>query len=210
MNIYFIISACIFVLVSILLLPVCMAKDVSTSQKRIFSFIITLFFFAGGFFLYSQFGTPEILPLLAEREKKLLLLKEKIVGNSEAVKQDPNNLKAWVELGDSFMETSQFSAAANAYKRSVLLSEGNPVLIMAYARALIMEADGKVTDDARKSLDIVLQLQPQNEEARYFLAVYKMQSGDTQTAMSEMKELYKSLAGDSPIRDMIDRQIGRK
>ena len=150
------------------------------------------------------------MPLLAEREEKLSVLKEKIITSSAEVKKDSKNLKAWIELGDSFMETSQFSAAANAYKQVVLLSDGNPVLIMAYARALIMAAGGTVTPDAKKSLDMLLVLQPKNEEARYFLAVQKMQSGDTQTAMSEMKELYKSLANDSPIKAMINRQIGRR
>ena len=109
-----------------------------------------------------------------------------------------------------FMETSQFSAAANAYKQAVLLSGGNPVFIMAYSRALIMEADGEVTDDAKKSLDIVLVLQPENEEARYFMAVRKLQSGNSREAMTEMKELYKSLADGSPLKAMIDRQIGRQ
>ncbi|MEQ1789795.1 MAG: hypothetical protein ABL857_05065, partial [Rickettsiales bacterium] len=171
---------------------------------------IIIFIFGGGFFLYQKFGTPEILPLMAQRGEKLEILKQKIIENSSEVKENPNNFKAWVNLGNSFMETSQFSAAVNAYKQAVLLSDGNPILIMAYARALIMEADGTVTADAKKSLDILLLLQPQHEEARYFLAVQKMQSGDTQTAMSEMKELYKSLADNSPIKEMINHQIGRK
>lgn len=210
MNIDIIFFLLSLMFVSILLLPVCMAKDISNCQKRFFSLLVIVVFFAGGFYLYHKFGTPEILPMLAQREEKLVGLKEKILSNSSEVKKSPQNLKAWVELGDNFMQTSQFSAAANAYKQAILLSEGNSVLIMAYARALIMDADGKVTEDAKKSLDILLILQPQNEEARYFLAVYKLQSGDTNAAMVEMKELYKLLADDSPVRAMIDRQIGRK
>lgn len=210
MSIYFIFGLIILLFISLLLFPVCRAKDLSKSQKLGSSFALIIFFIGGGFFLYQQFGTPEILPLLAQREEKLAILKEKIIANSLEVKKDPKNLKAWVNLGDSFMETSQFSAAANAYKQSILLSDGNPVLIMVYARALIMDAGGIVTIDAKKSLDMLLVLQPKNEEARYFMAVHKLQSGDTQAAMSEMKDLYKSLADDSPIRAMINRQIGRK
>lgn len=147
---------------------------------------------------------------MAERAEKLSELKEKISANSELLKKDPKNLKAWVEMGDSFMETSQFSAAANAYKQAILLSQGNPVLIMSYIHALIIDADGTVTPEAKKSLDMMHILQPGNEEVRYFLAMYKMQSGDTREAMEDMKKLYKSLADDSPIKALIDRQIGRK
>lgn len=210
MNIYIIFAAILLVFVSVLLLPIYMAGDIPKKNRQVFSFIIILFFCGGSFLLYPQFGTPEILPLLEQREEKLAILKEKITASSEAVKKDPKNLKAWVELGDSFMESSQFSAAANAYKQAILLSQGNPEMIMAYIRALIIGADGMVTDEAKKSLDMMSVLQPQNDEVRYFLAVQKLQSGDTKNAMAEMKALYKSLADDSPLKAMIDRQIGRK
>ncbi len=210
MNIYIIFSAILVLLLGILLFPVVRDKKISRKTRTLFSLAITMFIVGGGLFLYKQFGTPEILPLLAEREEELSALKEKIIVNSEAVTKDPKDIKAWLELADNFMESNQFDAAANAYKQGILLSRGNPELIMAYASALILAAGGKVTQDAKKSLDMLLILQPANEKARYFLAMHKMQSGDTENAMAEMKELYKSLPEDSSLKDMIDRQIGRK
>ncbi len=210
MNIYLVFIPVLLLFISVLLLPIYMATDISKNSRRTFFLIIILFFGGGSLLLYNQFGTPEILPLLAEREKKLLELKEKIIVNSAEVKKDPKNLKAWLELGDNFMESSQFSAAANAYKQAILLSQGKPEIIMGYVHALIIGADGTVTDEAKKSLDMMLILQPKNEQVRYFLAMHKMQTGDTKNAMAEMKALYKSLDDDSPIKAMIDRQIGRK
>ncbi len=210
MTIFPIFAVMALVFVSVLIYPICAAKDISKAHKRVFSFVILAVFMVGSLALYSKLGAPEILPLLAQREEKLAVLKDKITVNSEAIKREPKNLKAWVELGDSFMETGQFSAAENAYKRSVLLSRGNPVLIMAYARAMIAGADGKVSDDAKKSLDMLLMLEPENEEARYYSAVWKLQNGKTQAAMQDMKALYKSLPDTSPIKAMIDKQIGRE
>lgn len=210
MNIYTIFSVILALLLGILLYPVLKDKNIPGKTSLIFCIMVTLFFTGGSFILYNQFGTPEILPLIKERDEKLLEMKGKIITNSEAVKKDPKNIEAWVALGDNFMESDQFSAAANAYKQGILLSQGNPALIMAYARALIFAADGTVTPEAKRSLDMLLILEPENEEARYFQAVYKMQSGDTGNAMREMKELYKSLPPDSPIKAMINRQIGRK
>jgi cytochrome c-type biogenesis protein CcmH len=210
MNIYIIFTAILALVLGILLFPVLKDKTIPSKSRTRFSMLVVLFFTGGSFVLYNQFGTPEILPLLKEREEKLSELKEKIISNSELVKKDPKNIKAWVDLGDNFTESNQFSAAANAYRQGILITHGNPAIIMAYARSLILAADGTVTPEAKKSLDMLLILEPKNEEARYFQAMHKMQSGDTKNAMQEMKELYKSLPADSPLKDIIDRQIGRK
>jgi cytochrome c-type biogenesis protein CcmH/NrfG len=84
------------------------------------------------------------------------------------------------------------------------------VLILAYTKAQVMQADGKVTDEAKKGLEIVLMIQPENPDARYFMALRKLQDGQTSEAMGDMKALYKSLPADSPLKATIDRQIGRK
>ncbi len=210
MSIYPLFWLVIMAVITALLRPVFSSDDISISRKRMFTLIIILLFCVGGFGLYAQFGTPEILALLSQRDARVAELKEKITTNADLVKKDPENIKAWVELGDSFMETGQFDAAANAYKRAVVISQGRPEFIMQYIHALIIGADGTVTAEAKKSLDMMLILEPRNEEVRYFLAMYKMQSGDTKAAMEDMKTLYKTLPDDSRIKEMIDRQIGRK
>lgn len=210
MNIYAVFAIVIVLFVLVLLLPVFKAKDITGNEKWIFSFVVFSFFLSGGLLLYDRLGTAEIIPLMVEREVRLNALKEKIAKNSSEVKKNPENIKAWIELGDNFMESSQFSAAANAYKQTILLSKGNPKLIMAYVHALIIEANGSVTEEAKRSLDIVLMLQPENEQARYFAAVQKLQTGNMEEAMKEMKSLYQSLKDGSPLKDAIDRQIGRK
>ncbi len=210
MNIHIIFALITFLVLLILIVPIYLAKDIERNHKVLFSIIIAIFFFTAEFLLYKHFGTPEIIPLMAEREEQLIILKEKITTNSLAVKKNPKNIKAWVELADNFMESNQYSAAANSYKQAVLLSEGNPELILSYAYALIIDAGGKITEEAKKSLDIVLMLQPTNEKVRYFLAIYKMQFGNTKEAMEDIKKLYKSLPDDSQLKDAIDKQIGRK
>ena len=178
------------------------------NRPRVAALVCALFFI-GAFGLYRLVGTPEMVPLLVERELKIIALKENIVKNSELLKANPKNLPAWIDLGQSFIETGQYAAAANALKQAVLLSGGDPRLILAYAKALIMEAGGKVGDDAKKGLEMVLLQGKKNPEARYFLAVRKLQDGKTEQAMKDMKALYRSLPKDSPLKATIDRQIGR-
>ena len=171
--------------------------------------LLCLFFTFASFGLYQLFGTPQIVPMLAQRDEKLKELRTSILSSSALVKQDSKNLGAWVELGQDFIETGQFAAASNAFRHAVLLSEGNPRLILAYAKSLIMEADGKVTDDAKKALQMVLLQDKENPDARYFMALRNLQDGKMPEAMAEMKSLYRSLPDDSPLKSMINKQIGR-
>jgi len=179
-------------------------------NNRGFCVAVVAVFLIGGIGLYQFVGAPEIVPLLAKREEKLAILKASITSNSQAVKKDATNLDAWVALGDNFMDTGQYDAAANAYKQSVLLTGGNPLLILAYARATILSDEGKVSDHAKESLQMVLLQEPKNPEAKYFLTLRKLEDGDIQEAMADMKALYASLPEDSPLKAMINRQIGRK
>jgi cytochrome c-type biogenesis protein CcmH/NrfG len=165
--------------------------------------------FIAVFAFYGFAGSPQILPLLEERDSRIAALKTSMRTNSEIVKSDPKNLRAWVALGQDFLETGQWEAAVNALKQAVTLSNGDPKLILAYAKAQILVAEGKVTDEAKKSLQMVLVQDKENEDARYYLAVRQLQDGNTKEAMKSMKSLYQSLPETSPLKTVIDKQIGK-
>ncbi len=160
--------------------------------------------------LYAMLGSPQLLPLLEAHHEKIETIKQSLTTHAQTIKNDPANLPAWVALGQGFAETGQWKQASNAFREAVLLSGGNPKLILAYAKSLIFAEDGKVGERAKQSLEVLLLEEPGNPEARYFLAVRQLQDGNTENAMKAMKALYASLPDDSPVKVMIDRQIGRK
>lgn len=196
---YTVFSVLLLTLLSFLLWPV--------RRHREFCLGVGVLFFAAAFGLYAFIGSPELVPLMEARQERIEDIKASMAKNSALVESDPKNLMAWIALGQAFVETGQWDAAANAFRQAVLLSNGNPELIMAYAKALILGADGQVSDDARKSLEMVLLQEPEHEEARYYLAVRELQDGHTEKAMKMMKALYRSLPDDSPLKETIDRQI---
>lgn len=198
---YFILAVILLAALGVLLWPV--------RRERLLVVAAGLFFFIAAFGIYFIVGAPQIVPLLQMREQKMAAVKTSLLENSAAVKADPRNLAAWVALGQDFVEARQYAAAANAFKQAVVLSNGDAKLIMAYAKSLILSEEGQVGDRAKKSLEMVLLQEPQHEEARYFLAIRKLQDGNSQEAMQEMKSLYRSLPNDSPLRETIDRQIGK-
>lgn len=179
-------------------------------QHRRFCVLLSILFLAGGFGLYALLGSPGIVPLLKAHNQRLQKLQTIISEQSVAVKDNPKQLDGWVKLGAAFMEAGQYAAAANAFKQSVLLSKGNPALILAYAKAMIAADNGNISDHSKKSLEMVLLQEPGNADARYWLIVRTLQDGDNESAMKAMKTLYHELPADSPLKAMIDRQIGRR
>lgn len=195
---------------AVLLIPLLRDASIEPQRRKRAALCISLPFITITLGLYAWVGAPRIIDALDTRQERLDELKSEIVTNLEKVKASPNDLGAWVILGTDFLETGQIDSAVAAFKQAVLLSNGDPVLVLAYAKAQVMQADGKVTEDAAKGFGIVLMLKPENPDARYFMAVYDLQNGKTQQAMQAMKVLYHSLPDDAPLKAMIDRQIGRK
>jgi cytochrome c-type biogenesis protein CcmH len=209
MTLYLIFAALLVALLTVLLSPL-RQSALTKRQRYLFAAAISGFFMISSAGLYAMLGSPAIVPLLAARQEKLDSLRHTILAMSARVKANAHDLPAWVELGRSFMETAQYSGAANAFRQAVVLSKGNPVLLLAYAQAMIADANGKVTDDAKKALEMCLLQDRGNDEARYWLAVRQLQDGHMEQAMTAMKSLYHSLPDNSPLKAMIDRQIGRK
>jgi cytochrome c-type biogenesis protein CcmH len=194
----------------VLLVPVWQDNTMALSRRRTIIAVTALFFTAASLGIYAMVGSPQLIPLLEKRQQRINELAAEITDNLAKVKSDPKDLGAWVILGTAFLETGQLDSAVGAFKQAVVLSGGDPALILAYAKAQIMQADGKVTDDAKKGLEMVLMLQKDNPDARYFMALRKLQDGKTQEAMADMKALYHSLPDDSPVKSMINKQIGRE
>jgi cytochrome c-type biogenesis protein CcmH len=198
-----------YFLVAIMALATATVLFWQVRHKRVFCVVIATIFVMASFVLYHQFGNPDILPLLDDYKTNQEEARATVITESKTIKKEPRNLEAWIRLGQAFAELRQWKPAANAFKQTVLLSEGHPDLIMSYARTMIMYEDGKVSDASKKSLEMVLLQKPEHPEARYYMNVRLLQDGKTEEAMAAMKALYKSLPEDSPVKAMINRQIGR-
>jgi cytochrome c-type biogenesis protein CcmH len=159
--------------------------------------------------LYALFGSPQLVEPVAKHHADVQALRDMIVISEELIKENPSNLEAWLNLAQAFADSGQYKQAANAYKQCVLLSKGNPLLIMAYAEALIAANNGVVGADAKKSIDIALMIDKKMPVARYYNAIWMLQNEQTAKAMETMKTLYHELPEDSKLKRKINEQIGR-
>ena len=164
--------------------------------------LIALIIIGGSIGLYSYVGAP----LLIDRMNLIhTTIKERLI----AVKANPNDLESWVTLGQAYSDNGNYAAAAEAFKQSVLLSKGDATLITAYAEALILQANGKVTPQAQKSLNIALMINPEQPLARYYQAISLLQQNKPEEAMPMMKKLYNELPETSALKQRMKAQIGR-
>jgi len=161
-------------------------------------------------FLYGFTGSPRVVPLVAAYRTDMESLDKAIAATSEMITLNPNNLEAWLTLSQMLMDKGDYAAAAEGFRRAVLLSHGHPRIIIGYAEALILVAEGRVTDKAKESINAALLVDKEMPLARYYDAVWKLQNGKQDEAMQEMKALYHELPDTDPLKQKMKEQIGRK
>lgn len=160
--------------------------------------------------LYAALGSPRIAEPAREYNKKADELAGKITQSAEAIKKNPKDLEAWLIMAQAFSDSGDFKAAANGFKQAVLISRGEPRIIMAYAESLILDQGGVVSPQAKKSIDIALMIDPKLPIARYYQAIWLLQEERNEEAMKMMKELFAELPDDSKLKQRMKAQIGRQ
>ncbi|MAO92669.1 MAG: c-type cytochrome biogenesis protein CcmI [Rhodospirillales bacterium] len=104
----------------------------------------------------------------------------------------------WALLGRTEMMRGDFEAAASAYMEALKDNPDDPTLNSAYGEALVFWADGDVTDTAATVFQKVLNKQPDDVRARFYLADYARQEGRYKEALDGWLNLLKSASADAP------------
>ena len=76
-----------------------------------------------------------------------------------------------------YMRLERYSDAAHAYAEALRLLDEDPLRRAAYGEALVAAGSGVVTAEARKAFDRALADQPGQPQARYYLALARLEQG---------------------------------
>jgi len=121
----------------------------------------------------------------------------------------PNDPEGWRLLGWSYLVTGRAADAAVAYRRAVALSPHNADYRSSEGEALVRAAGGQVTASALDSFRAALKENPGDPRAKYYLALYKDQTGDHSGAMNEWIALITSAPPDAPwlpdVREFVEK-----
>ena len=102
---------------------------------------------------------------------------------------EPNDVDGWILLARSFVTLERYAEAAEAYGKTLPLTNNAPELVADFAETLVMANGGEVVEQARDSFANVLRADAANPKARFYLGMYSAQTGDIERALQQWVDL---------------------
>ena len=126
---------------------------------------------------------PQALEMVARLEKRL--------------EAQPDDAAGWLRLGRAYGVMGRQEAAGAAYARAYKLMPDNPEVVAEFA-SFLYNSDPQNTGGPVFSLfSKLLKLDPQNQDAMWFLGLAAFQKGDYKQALGLWEQLLKALPADS-------------
>ncbi len=166
------------------------------------------------FGLYLEKGRPgmpdmpvaERMRLAAEHNDINALVKRV----EDRLAKKPDDIQGWLVLAPVYARMGKYDKAVNAWKNAIRLNDKpDPDLYNSLGEALVYANRGRVVSEARQAFEKALKLAPNNPMSRYFLAQAKLQDGNRDEALADLKGLLKDLPADFAGRPLIERQIAQ-
>jgi len=119
----------------------------------------------------------------------------------------PDDLQGWVLLARSELGLNRYQDAVEAYRHAADLSGRKPEIVGDWAEAQVLAAGGTVTASAKEAFEAAL-ADPENlPRSRYYLALAKLQAGDTKAALQDWVDLEADSPSDAEWLPMLRRRI---
>jgi len=138
---------------------------------------------------------PQALEMVARLEKRL--------------QEQPDDAAGWLRLGRAYGVMGRLEAAEAAYARAYKLMPDNPEVVAEYA-SFLYNIDPQNTGGPVFSLfSKLLKLDPQNQDAMWFLGLAAFQKGDYQQALGFWEPLQKALPVGSNEAEHLSRIVSK-
>ncbi len=183
-------------------------KRSSTMKRSITPPVLASLFVLGVTFgLYSFMGSPRLLPILDQHEQKVEDLEQQMIQLESEVAKTPDDIALKIALGDVYTEMGRHRDAVATFKQAVLLSKGDPAVILKLGKAEMAVAAGEINDPARKAFEMVLLQDPSNLQARYYVALGLKQQGKNADALEKFESILDDLPEGIPLQTVVKRHI---
>jgi len=159
---------------------------------------------------YYRLGAPwEALPRPAAEAKGPggLSLAE-MIGRVEAhIRDNPNDGRSYEVLAPVYMRLGRFDDAVVAWRRAIEILGDAAIREAGLGEALVGQAQGEVTADARAAFDKALALDKGSVPARYYLALAAFQDGKRDEARRMWADMIAGAPPDAPWTAPIRRAL---
>jgi cytochrome c-type biogenesis protein CcmH len=124
------------------------------------------------------------------------------------LKDEPDDLQGWLLMAQTYTRMGRFDDSVEAYRHAVGISQGKePGILSSYAEAMTAASQGLVPEEATRTFEAVLQADPDDPRARYYLALARGQAGDMRGALDRWVELAARSPADAPWLPTVRQRI---
>ncbi|HAA92279.1 MAG TPA: c-type cytochrome biogenesis protein CcmI [Rhodospirillaceae bacterium] len=108
---------------------------------------------------------------------------------AQQLAENPDNAEGWALLARSYLTLGRYQKAVPAFEKALGLDSGNTNLRSAYGETLFFAAGNVVTPAARAAFQAVLEMEPKEPRARYYLALADSAAGKEKKALADLRNL---------------------
>jgi cytochrome c-type biogenesis protein CcmH len=175
-----------------------------------------LFVLVGGVALYLQLGMPSLpdapyavhsAASAAQPDTEHRDIRVAAAKLAEKLQADPNNAEGWLLYARTQSLLGDWEKAGDAYHHAISLGRTSPDIYAGLGEMLVLSTGGIVTPAAHDAFATALGTDPQNDVARYYLALADAQAGEEKRAIDGWMSLAADLPEDSPMREQIANGI---
>ncbi len=178
-------------------------------RRRLAAAALAILIPAAALAIYFDLGNPNLPGQpFAEQQARRAAMEQardrdsvaRIAELEKRLEESPDDLAGWIEIARSYRSIERFADAARAFGRARDLAGDMPIILSAYGEALTLAAGGAVPPEAAEIFNKVLETQPGDPRARYYLGLARAQIGDAKGALDFWIELEASAPPDAPWR----------
>jgi cytochrome c-type biogenesis protein CcmH len=141
-------------------------------------------------------------------EERQQAIRAMVDGLAARLEGAPDDLGGWLRLGRARLVLGEPAAALAAYERALALAPADPAVLNAYADAGFAAGLGEnPTPRLETAMRRLLELEPANASALWFLGIAAVRDGHPQEAVRLLALLRDQLAPGSPERRAVEGRI---
>jgi cytochrome c-type biogenesis protein CcmH len=145
--------------------------------------------------LYLRVGSPSLASEPAQAAAANTATIDRLVAQAEEyLTRNPRDARGWEVLAPVYMRIGRYGDSANAWRNTIQLGGENADRLANLGEALMAEANGIVTADAKDAFTRSVAMDSTTVTARFYLGVAAEQDGKA----SDAAKIFKDLIADAP------------
>jgi len=148
---------------------------------------------------YAYLGQPDLIEgakkqaaaghTSADGKSQLGSVEDMVAKLAERLKNEPDNAEGWFMLARSYMSLNRYKEAVDALEKTNELVPDNPVIMLRYADALVMQRGGQFSGKPFEIIKRAVELDPENHTGLWLIGMGYEEQGAYKKAISYWSKL---------------------